>query len=375
MLKNVTSLLPAALLGGCIYFHDATSLSLVRRFMCWSCITGCAIHVIISGSPYVNPLMNYISGFMASWYIIWAANILLVQDVKSLRRIQARHSGGYVWEALPKKHGYQRLLWALDLTFNFRAIGWNYSKRPERHPLVEESQDSSKDAGSPPMRKTPAELGGSRSTFLPDQLRQFGSAWLWLFWLYPRLMQSTDSMGGGSVLGVLLKLFTVATTLFMFMDGIHSLAGFVAVALLSGESWAYPPFFGPSRFLLSGRLQDIWGNFWHDLLKEGLLSVATALLPRSLPRGLYSLVRIWMCFCLTGVVHTAASYTTSQEWMPSLYAGIFYCLQPVGILIQLVLSLGLRKLLPASLVWMYYCFPWVSGDPALRDVIAAVCLM
>ncbi|KAL3471779.1 hypothetical protein BJX99DRAFT_236808 [Aspergillus californicus] len=139
--------------------------------------------------------------------------------------------------------------------------------------------------------------------------------------------------------------------------------------------------------MLTSTPLDIWGSFWHDLLKEGLLSVAKGIIPQSRPRALFSLLRIWFCFSLTGAVHAAASYTVSREVTPSLYAGVFYCLQPVGISFQMFIAMNLRRLLPkdsiilqlinaaVGLIWLRYCFPWVSGDPALRQAIDAIYIL
>lgn len=71
--------------------------------------------------------VNYLSGFLSSWHIIWSANVLLIYDVRALKGIQKfgppSDSVSYCWECLPPLFSYRRELWALDLSTNFRRIG------------------------------------------------------------------------------------------------------------------------------------------------------------------------------------------------------------------------------------------------------------
>ncbi|KAL4864888.1 hypothetical protein BDV12DRAFT_200702 [Aspergillus spectabilis] len=397
MLSHLAPFLPPAILLGALSSEWCSS-SVSRRFFSWVTITAVSLRVILAGSPYTNPLANYITGFFAAWYIIWSANLLLVKDLRKLKRIAKQLQSSptvYVWQSLPSSHGRARFLWAVDLTLNFRAIGWNFSCVQVCHPPITETQLHTDLDPSAADKGRPGNLEIGRTAFLQKQVRRLAVSGMWLAG-YPvirgalRFTFITAAIpvyAANRGTGSLADLLSVATTLYMFMDGAQAVVSLVAVELLSDEIWRYPPLFGPVETLLSGRLQDVWGKFWHGLLKEGLQATAKASVPWRQPRVLWSLTRIWMCFILTGAVHAAASYTVSREPLPSLCAGVFYCLQPVGIAIQMAITGAMRTAMPKSalspeaqtvvnyavgLLWMRYCFPWVTDDPALRQAIGAI---
>ncbi|KAL4883827.1 hypothetical protein BJY04DRAFT_216162 [Aspergillus karnatakaensis] len=364
-----------------------------------------SFHVILRDSPYTHPLANYITGFFAAWYVIWSANLLLVKSLQDLRRIQ-RHPYNptiYLWQHQPISNSFNRLAWSLDLTLNFRAFGWNFKTVQVRQPPITAGDLQ---AGLDPTKSNlcrQENLIPGRSAFLQEQVRRLFVSGMWLV-VWPVIRGNVRILIPAARFDhTLTDLLSVATTLYTFIDEIHAVVSLIAVGLLSDESWRYPPLFGPLETLLSGRLQckkyhsisdpnakafrDIWGKFWHNLLKEGLQATSKAIVPWRHPKALWSLTRIWTCFILTGAVHAAASYVVSREPKPSLYAGVFYCLQPVGIAIQMAIAAALRSMLPISafrnkaetavnyavgLLWLRYCFPWIADDPALREAIGAI---
>ncbi|KAL4786597.1 hypothetical protein BJX76DRAFT_354961 [Aspergillus varians] len=399
MLQFFGPFLPPAALFGAVFFFEQCCSSVSRRFIAWAAVTAISLRGIFAPSPYNNPLANYLVGFFSFWYIIWSTNLLLVKDLTTLGRIKKQpfsSSTAYVLQPLPSSHSCDRLFWAMDLSLNFRAIGWNFSSRQSDHPQVGQTHlqaeihaSKSQATGSSP------ELGKAHFLWRQAWRLLVSSTW---FTGYPCLVRGAGipipaviqhhrNYAGGHDTGSLLDLLSVATTLYMFMDGIHAIISLLAVGLLGEDQWRYPPFFGPVKYLLSGRLQDLWGKFWHDLLKDGLLSVVKGALPWKQPKLLWSVLRIWACFVLTGAVHVSASYTVSRQPLPSLCAGVFYCLQPLGILIQMsiigavqtllpksTVSIGLQRILEFAigLLWLYCCFPWVADDPALRQAIGVI---
>ncbi|KAL4914598.1 hypothetical protein BDW62DRAFT_204488 [Aspergillus aurantiobrunneus] len=399
MSQYLVPFLPPFVLFGAVHFFEQCSSSGLRRFLAWTVVTAVSLRAIFVPSSYDNPLANYVIGFFSCWYIIWSANVLLVKDLTTLQRIRRQRQSSppvHVWQSLPSSHSWERVFWALDLTFNFRAVGWNFSNRQSHHPPVTQTHLQAK-ADPSETASGPRDLEFSQLLFLGRLVRRLLVSTTW-FVGYPYLargavtpmpavIKDAWNWAGEQGLDSLADLLAVATTLYMFMDGIHAVLSLVGVVVLGSEQWRYPPFFGPVEYLISGRLQDLWGKFWHDLLKEGLLSTAKGALPWKRPKAPWAVLRIWACFVLTGAVHASASYVVSREPQPSLYAGVFYCLQPVGILIQMSIAAALRTLLPRSTVsrvllkviafavclgWLYYCFPWVSSDPGLRQAIGAI---
>ncbi|KAL4992946.1 hypothetical protein BDV10DRAFT_190430 [Aspergillus recurvatus] len=386
MLQYLLPFFPPVLLFGAVFLNTS------RRFLAWLVVVSASLSGILVPSPYLNPLARYLTGFFCSWFIIWSANLLLIKDPITLQRIQkGPGSRGHIWQPLPPSHSLARARWAIDLALNFRAVGWNFANRQWQHPPITptlqvgtHSRDI-KASGS-------NHVGISQSLFLRRSCRRLFASSMWLAG-YPCLVRDTTlpipaevrhflrpvhEQKQGSLTGLLL----LATTLYMFIDGIHALVSLVAVGLLRDEKWRYPPFFGPVKYLLSGRLQDLWGKFWHDLLKEGLLATSSGIIPWKQSQALWSVARIWACFVLTGLVHASASYAVTREPRPSLNAGVFYCLQPLGILAQMAIGGAMQTVLPKSAVsaidlavatlWLSSCFPWISGDPALRQVIGVI---
>ncbi|KAL4902120.1 hypothetical protein BDW74DRAFT_158686 [Aspergillus multicolor] len=381
MLLALVPFFPPVILFGAVY------LNISHRFLACLAVVTASLGGILFPSPFHSPIARYITGFLSCWFMIWSANLLLLKDATTLKRFQkVPASSCYVWQPLPPGYSWARASWALDLTLNFRAIGWSFDSRQSQHPIAQDDVDT-----RPSTASGSSKLEISRSLFLRRQVRRLCVACLWLAG-YPCLAWlPTTAMVHHTMIqthrqkhGSLVDLVWVATTLYMFMDGIHAFATLIGVGLLMDAQWKYPPFFGPVEHLLSGRLQDIWGKFWHDLLKTGLLAMSKSILPWKRPRAVWSVARIWLCFVLTGAVHASASYVVTWELRSSLHAGVFYCIQPLGILIQMTLAGALRTVLPrctisaallktveiaTSVLWLRYCFPWISADPALRQAI------
>lgn len=126
MFPQAVFLLPPALTAVAVYCVD-----IVRRIH----ILNAFIFVLIASSaiyglchpPFHNALANYANGFMLSWYLIWSVNILFVCDVRSLRRLRSTTVQGCDfchWEPLRDTTAVGRIAWALDLSTNFRGLGW-----------------------------------------------------------------------------------------------------------------------------------------------------------------------------------------------------------------------------------------------------------
>ncbi|KAF2865631.1 membrane bound O-acyl transferase family-domain-containing protein [Massariosphaeria phaeospora] len=144
----------------------------------------------------------------------------------------------------------------------------------------------------------------------------------------------------GSVTGAEIKLRALsiagfAFTFYCVIQGFQSLAAAVAVGLgVSGvEEWR--PAFG--RLADAWRLKNVWGKFWHQLLRRPLTVPASALvhdvlcLPRhTVPAGA---LKILISFAISGAMHTAAGVASG---MPAHELGVFrfFCTQAFGVLFE-----------------------------------------
>lgn len=82
-------------------------------------------------------------------------------------------------------------------------------------------------------------------------------------------------------------------------------------------------------------LAGFWGSFWHTLFRDGLVACAKALVPSaSLRQQGAQILRIMVVFILSGLIHAAGSYAASRDLNVALRTILFFCAQPVGIMLQ-----------------------------------------
>lgn len=160
MFEQILPTISPAILCLSVCFIEISCSTYATRCATFAAISAFAIQTIFN-PPYENALYNYLSGFLSSWYIIWSANVLFIHDVRALKRIQKlslpSDSVSYCWECLPPIFSYRRGLWALDLSTNFRGIGWKHSSvqggrtpftcRDDKFPMVKPEKS---EFGSPP---------------------------------------------------------------------------------------------------------------------------------------------------------------------------------------------------------------------------------
>ncbi|EAL91938.1 hypothetical protein KXX16_007767 [Aspergillus fumigatus] len=103
--------------------------------------------------------------------------------------------------------------------------------------------------------------------------------------------------------------------------------------------WLYSDPFGP--FLgpyLDHGLVGCWSKWWHQLFRFGFTSTGNfllSLLPKHMAArpGIRRTVMTVTAFFLSGLIHASGSYTQFAETKPHTHF-VFFCLQPVGVMIQ-----------------------------------------
>jgi hypothetical protein len=109
-----------------IFCTDIISYPYTLRAILFSAIIALATWGI-AHPPSDNALINYANGFFLSWYLIWSTNVFFIYDIRSLRRLQMRSVQGHdfcYWEPIHETWGLRRLMWVVDLSTNFRGLGW-----------------------------------------------------------------------------------------------------------------------------------------------------------------------------------------------------------------------------------------------------------
>lgn len=126
MLAQVLFLLPPSLTAAAVYCADANPHPRSLNAFVFALILASAWFGVLH-PPSDNALANYVNGFLLLWYLIWSANILFMHDVRALRQLRSmtvQDSDFCYWEPLRRTTGLHRLAWALDLSTNFRGLGW-----------------------------------------------------------------------------------------------------------------------------------------------------------------------------------------------------------------------------------------------------------
>lgn len=142
---------------------------------------------------------------------------------------------------------------------------------------------------------------------------------------------------------------------------------------------AYRPQYGALESVYIRGLQGWWGDWWHQMFRFALASPTDPIINvlRIDKRGTVArLIRLIVPFLISGAIHASGSYTTWGDTKP-FYSFLFFILQPVGIVIQILGGLVLKKLglqtkihpsfgkavnVLFTVVWLLNTFPLLADD-------------
>lgn len=300
----------------------------------------------------------------------------------------------YVWQKLPPTL-YHRLDWVCDLESNFRGVRWNYQisglLSPPSH------TQSSLENSSIPSAESRSYL--TRTDLIRRDLPNFLLCLIALdvlktvilrdpyFWglppsipspfPHPRLFRILLSLA--SVYTSLLTIFLLSPLVFGVVLGPNTLGQ-------HAWPWLYPSFFGPSSQVYRKGLAGLWGQWWHQLFRfafeqAGEFAGRVTGWRKESQKG--TLLRVAVAFACSGILHACASYTTLGDTKPIYRSFLFFMLQPVGIMVQRVLSgwmknEGIRARIPIWLrgtgnlflvaIWCYVVGPIVADDFAATGI-------
>lgn len=259
MLCQILFLLPPFLSAVAISCTDVLPQSHKLSLFISSLIIAIAVYGI-SHPPSDNALVNYVNGFLLSWHLVWSMNILFVYDIRSLRRLQMKSLQGChfcYWEPLRDTAGWHRLSWGLDLSTNFRGLGW----------MSTSSRDS-----WPSLRY---KWRPTTSYGLPRRLQKLALVCI-IFGLARRLVHQPSGIALCTFIllrlrrskptGMTVDMLAIGSCLYALMDGVHTTASIIAVYVLGpgllgtwGRPELYPPLFGSCTLSDLGNL-DLKGE-------------------------------------------------------------------------------------------------------------------
>ncbi|RBR22239.1 uncharacterized protein FIESC28_04568 [Fusarium coffeatum] len=306
-----------------------------------------------------------------------------------------------VWQRFPENGTLgQRLNWTLDLATNFREVGWNCCitsvPRPEIPTNIRDGDPVSfKDM--PVVSKsgyyrnlTEREFVWTRlrNVFLLTFVLDFCSVMmvkdpyctygpdrdlpppLFLQQLSPWLLQAYRE------LLCLIGIYAAIDAIFNLHD-LFQYYVFSYVYPMRGELWQYTNIFGPVSQILDRGIAGWWGAFWHQTFRLQFISPAKFLVDKGyLQKGSLAtqVVTMYVSFIQSGLLHGAGSISSMPETKP-WRAPVFFFLQPLGIIIQLLLLHLMDKAFPntprgvrqvfnavSTAGWLYYTAFFFTDD-------------
>ncbi|PWY65011.1 hypothetical protein BO94DRAFT_591461 [Aspergillus sclerotioniger CBS 115572] len=369
--------------------------------------------------PESGNFITYANAFLSTSLIIRAVELLLVRNLSHVKRLQKvsylSSSPLYAWEPISPTLGLKRFLQVCDLVINPRAIGWSYGSPKYQPPLQKMDAPDGTNGCIPECQNIGLVAEGDRFSFLTGKLCRVAVAYVLIDSYQAAIGRNYAGVCEGieafltGVLGIqaspatsemLMQLCILPTFCWMisyaFVDGIHAAGGIFSVGILrvispqiAGDPWMYPPVFGAMQYLFTFSLRDIWGKMWHDLCRRPFLALSLALIPDSCPTGLKRFLVICVSFAVSGIVHSAGTYSVSKDWFAVGVMMVFFCSLPFFLAMQQIIS---EQILPRTfprnssisrvaiwlfnatflMVWGHYTSPWYLRYSELPEAMASI---
>ncbi|RKF57952.1 hypothetical protein OnM2_070069 [Erysiphe neolycopersici] len=309
----------------------------------------------------------------------------------------------YFWQSYPEDLK-ERLSWVMDLLFNARGSGWNWSvptipkltpeiqsklggmALDELHPSYSWTAEKKQfcvryqnllprvsfhisyflifDIVRSIMMKDPYFKLGPTTYDLPSYIQS----------LHPSVLQFYRLLL--SAVGVL----TYLTLTFANIDILMSCVLGTTVLGLRGEPWYYPPTMGNISYILDKGLNGLWGGFWHQIFRNFFTAPTKYLITEGyIKAGYYStkILGLIFAFAMSGFLHWASAKTSFIPTHP-IQEAIFFIAQGFGVVLQeslcclfssLIVRLPktLRQTgnLSYTLGWLYLT-GWLAADDFAR---------
>ena len=393
---------PINCLGHALLVWRLTSIrkwSLHSRFFVVSIIMAHSLF-LIRWSRSIGLASGVVIGIAGVWSILITCNMLLIHNPRtSFRRmiLSSPHPKDHVLDNQINGAGQQgierqsmptetlpKIFWALDLLGSLRLLHWSHNastvQPTQSIAIITSDQSQYSSAKTCTIRLCLVYLAidvlkeivavdpyfwGSTSAALPEQIQS---------------MLPLPGLGHAFRMIIALVLIYLAIALVTTTGQIvfiHILGPRVAGTW--GQVWAYQPQNGHVMSIYTKGLRGFWGEYWHQMFRQTLTSIATFLvqLLRLPNTGLSaSCVRLFVPFILSGLIHAGGSFTMCGETQPSCQF-LFFLIQPLGIILQLLCNriienaiakdktryhvLGISNV-AFAMCWFLLTFPLLADD-------------
>lgn len=330
--------------------------------------------------------------------------------IVSLASVSELASLKYYNQHYPAQSFLERLDWSIDLMSNFRGVSWNWrtsSLPPLPKPVVRDlvrtdqridGQDWINGAGHRERSAHFVRYHSSKAGCLHRAWRNLIFGYIMLdvvktlcihdpyfsgLTAWPAPNYFLDSLKDSAILVRCCRLPLAMFCIYLALQTIFALAPIVFVGFLGakrvgvrGEPWMYPEEWGSYSIIFDAGLAGWWGVWWHQTFRYAFEAPASWILRQfpalndAGPRA--RAVQLFTAFCLSGFLHASGSYTSIGETRPLSGSFLFFLLQPLGIVVQIMIVERLRlKDVPSVLkafnfiythVWFYYTAPFLIDD-------------
>ena len=322
----------------------------------------------------------------------------------SLSNSRSQDKPKFVWQSLP--HNFlQRLDWVADLVSNFRLIGWTHqiSAIPSPPRSVLQNLNHPRTA-TPPTVSSGTHRYPTTRALLRAKLTTVFLGYLGFDILKCIMMQDpyfwgliespppaylplfiTSSVAATKIYRLVLSL----TGVYVSLETIMALAAPFFVGLvgprylgLRAAPWQYPDIYGSYGIVLRKGLAGWWGGWWHQTFRFAFEAPTRFFVSKFgwAERGTKAkMLGLVIAFGSSALLHASGSSTMWASTRPFKGPGLFFALQPVGIVVQMGLSqlmvrLGITDRLPGWVrqvgnfvvvhIWFYYTAPFFTDDVA-----------
>ncbi|POS83428.1 hypothetical protein EPUL_006466, partial [Erysiphe pulchra] len=325
-----------------------------------------------------------------------------VQDRAVIKTNSSQTCYKYFWQPYPDTP-LERLAWATDLVINYRGPGWNWAISPLPplppdiimqlgEPIPAESYSSVSSVG---LRRF-----DTRRELCKSRLPRLVFGYFLLDFLKVIMMSDPYYKFGPTTYALPAHLRILSPfAIHMYRQSLSSGTIIAGIAIanylppliisvicgprifgLRAEAWYYPSMWGPFSNLCYKGLGGLWGNYWHQIFRQGFTAPTNYLLRNGYMKAkspIAMLAGLGLAFGISGFVHWAGSVTIYAKTYPS-HLILFFTLQGIGILIQSAFCAIFRSSLKAfsknvrytsnlaySLFWLYST-GWILADDFAR---------
>lgn len=301
-----------------------------------------------------------------------------------------------------------RLDWVADVFCNFRGVGWNWQTSGIPPPPKSIAAQLYGNVDSDRAEEVTISRSGIRRFRDKSKLLKAAAIKIVVGYIaldIIKVLMNNDPYFSGYVdaapptyLPEVVRSSNIATTYYRLLIGLFAVytaltqafnlgplffCGLLGPDLIGvrGEPWMNPAdMFGSYSGVLDHGLGGFWGSWWHQTFRFAFETTADKFL-KSLGIDKKSttgrMISLFVAFFLSGVLHAVGSYTQLGDTQPMMGPMRFFMLQPLGIILQLMLSkqlarIGVVQKTPKLLrqaanfayvhVWGYFTAPLLIDD-------------